>query len=122
MSRVGSLLLWLGLANLASAFIVYFASSAMAGLSYTVITSTYRELDANGVIDQSRLSELWGAECADNWHNVVRRLVGEPLRGLYRTSYLPTGILVLNGVILITSWWYARRLGMPGSAGENSDG
>lgn len=108
-SWIGPLLLWLGLANLGCALVVYLTSSAMAGLSYTVVTSTYRELDTNGVIDHSKLSELWGARYADNWHNVVRRLVDEPLGGLYRTSYLPTGLLLLNGAILIVLWWRVRR-------------
>ena len=103
------MLLWLGLANLAGAIGVAIASSAIAGLSYTVITSTYYELDANGVINQSRLGEVWGAEYVSNWHNVVHRLAGEPVRGLYRFSYLPAGLLVLNGAILIISWWRARN-------------
>ena len=105
MPRIRTFLLCLGLSNLGCALIVVIASSAIAGLSYTVITSTYHELDANGVINQYRLGELWGAEYVSNWHNVVQRLVGEPVNGLYRFSYLPAGLLVLNGVILIVSWW-----------------
>ena len=106
--RIRTLLLCLGLANLGCALIVVLASSAIAGLSYTVITSTYYELDANGVINQSRLGELWGAEYVSNWHNVVHRLAGEPVKGLYHVSYLPAGLLLLNGVILIILWWRVR--------------
>lgn len=113
MTWLRTLLLVLAIANVVLAIVGELAFSAMTGLSYTVVTSTYREFDCNGVVNHEKLGETWGPEYVDDWHKVVDCLVGEPLDGLYGLSHAYAVALLLNGVLLFAAWWQIRKTKVP---------
>ncbi len=107
---VSRLLLWMGIANLTLALLVPLVSSARVSIGYLVATSVYRELDLNGSINHSKLSETWGTEYVDNWRKVVDRLVGESFADLYDASEYLAAILMMNSAILLVASWRVRSL------------